>query len=84
MAETVNIHHAKTHFSKLIERVGRGEEIVVAKAGKPVAKLVPAPAGLSIEEKRRRLNEYIEWQRKRGPRLQPGDDIKAWINEGRP
>lgn len=38
---TVNIHEAKTHFSKLIETVGRGEEIVIAKAGKPVARLVP-------------------------------------------
>jgi prevent-host-death family protein len=37
----VNIHEAKTHFSKLIERARAGEEIVVAKAGKPVAKLVP-------------------------------------------
>ena len=36
-----NIHDAKTHFSKLIERVGEGEEIIIAKAGKPVAKLVP-------------------------------------------
>ena len=36
-----NIHEAKTHFSKLIERVGEGEEIIIAKAGKPVAKLVP-------------------------------------------
>jgi prevent-host-death family protein len=37
----VNIHDAKTHFSKLIERVLLGEEIVIAKAGRPVAKLVP-------------------------------------------
>jgi len=37
----VNIHDAKTHFSKLIERVLLGEEVVIAKAGKPVAKLVP-------------------------------------------
>lgn len=37
----VNIHEAKTHFSKLIERVRAGEEVVIAKAGKPVAKLVP-------------------------------------------
>ena len=36
-----NIHYAKTHLSKLIERVLQGEEIVIAKAGKPVAKLVP-------------------------------------------
>jgi prevent-host-death family protein len=39
----VNIHHAKTHFSKLLERVALGEEIVIAKAGTPVAKLVPVP-----------------------------------------
>jgi prevent-host-death family protein len=39
--ERVNIHEAKTHFSKLVERVEAGEEIVIARAGKPVAKLVP-------------------------------------------
>lgn len=40
MAE-VNIHEAKTHFSRLIARVAAGEEIIIAKAGKPVARLVP-------------------------------------------
>ena len=39
--EQVNIHSAKTHLSRLLERAGSGEEIVIAKAGKPVAKLVP-------------------------------------------
>jgi prevent-host-death family protein len=37
----VNIHEAKTHFSRLLERVMRGEEVVIGKAGKPVARLVP-------------------------------------------
>ncbi len=37
----VNIHEAKTQLSKLLERVRAGEEIVIAKAGKPVARLVP-------------------------------------------
>lgn len=37
----VNIHQAKTHLSKLLERVALGEEVVIAKAGTPVAKLVP-------------------------------------------
>lgn len=37
----VNIHQAKTHFSKLIEKVMRGEEVVIAKGGRPVARLVP-------------------------------------------
>jgi prevent-host-death family protein len=40
MAE-VNIHEAKTHLSKLLRRVTAGEEIVIARAGKPVARLVP-------------------------------------------
>ena len=40
MAE-VNIHDAKTHFSKLLKRVAAGEEIIIARSGKPVAKLVP-------------------------------------------
>ena len=38
---TFNIHEAKTHLSRLIERLAAGEEIVIAKAGKPVAKLIP-------------------------------------------
>jgi prevent-host-death family protein len=41
MTATVNIHEAKTHLSKLIERVRLGEEIIIAKAGTPVARLVP-------------------------------------------
>ena len=38
---TVNVHEAKTHFSRLLDRAHAGEEIIVAKAGKPFAKLVP-------------------------------------------
>lgn len=37
----VNIHEAKTHLSRLLRRVAGGEEIVIARAGKPVARLVP-------------------------------------------
>ncbi len=36
----INTHEAKTHLSKLLERVARGEEIIIAKAGKPIARLV--------------------------------------------
>jgi len=36
-----NIHDAKTHFSKLLQRVLNGEEVVIAKAGKPVARILP-------------------------------------------
>ena len=39
--DVVNIHHAKTQLSRLLERVEAGEEIVIARNGTPVAKLVP-------------------------------------------
>lgn len=39
--QTVNIHEAKTHLSRLLEDVAAGAEIIIAKAGKPMAKLVP-------------------------------------------
>lgn len=38
---TINIHQAKTNLSKLVDAVMHGEEIIIAKAGKPMAKLVP-------------------------------------------
>ena len=47
MAKTVNIYEAKTHLSELVERAAEGEEIIIAKAGKPRARLMP------LEESRR-------------------------------
>jgi len=38
--EVFNVHEAKTHLSKLLDRVAQGEEVIIAKSGKPVAKLV--------------------------------------------
>jgi prevent-host-death family protein len=74
----VNVHDAKTHFSKLLERAHSGEEIVIAKAGKPYAKLVP-------------FNEPAKPPRKPGrwPELRnipssvwfdplPDDELDAW------
>ena len=43
MSETINIHAAKTRLSQLVARVEKGERITIARAGKPVAQLVPAP-----------------------------------------
>jgi prevent-host-death family protein len=39
--KTVNVYEAKTHLSKLLDRVSKGEEIVIARSGRPVARLVP-------------------------------------------
>lgn len=41
----INIHAAKTHLSRLVERVQAGEEFVIAKAGRPAARLVPLDKG---------------------------------------
>ncbi|MGH7589049.1 MAG: type II toxin-antitoxin system Phd/YefM family antitoxin, partial [Gemmatimonadota bacterium] len=41
----VNIHEAKTHLSRLLRRVAAGEEIVIARSGEPVARLVPIDRG---------------------------------------
>jgi prevent-host-death family protein len=47
----VNIHEAKTHFSRLLQKVASGEEIIIARAGVPVARLVP----IASEKKERPL-----------------------------
>jgi len=48
--KTVNIHEAKTHLSKLVEEVSKGESFIIARAGKPVAKVTAlgAPTGSQI------------------------------------
>ena len=49
MPENINVHHAKTHLSQLLDRAQAGEEIVLSKSGKPYAKLVP------LEKPKRKL-----------------------------
>ncbi len=48
-AHTVNIHEAKTHLSRLLEEVAAGREVIISKAGTPIARLVP------LEKKERTL-----------------------------
>ena len=47
---TVNIHEAKTHLSRLLARVAKGEEVVIAKAGKPLARLVPIDRARTVAD----------------------------------
>ena len=49
--KTVNIHEAKTHLSRLLEQVAAGEEIIIARAGTPIARVVP----ISSKSKKRVL-----------------------------
>lgn len=50
--KVTNIHEAKTHFSKLVERAAAGEEIVIGKAGKPVVRLVPYRESVNLPKRK--------------------------------
>ena len=73
MPTIVNVHNAKTHFSRLLERAHAGEEIILAKSGKPYAKLVPLDTrkertpGIA---KGRVTDAFFE--------LLPPDELEAW------
>jgi len=49
--ETVNIHEAKTHLSRLIEKAAQGQPFIIAKAGKPMVKVIPIdqPSGAKVQ-----------------------------------
>lgn len=50
--QTINIHEAKTHLSRLVDRAAKGESFVIAKAGKPLVKVVPLNAPEAGQVKR--------------------------------
>ena len=54
---TINIHEAKTHLSKLVEQAAQGEEFIIAKAGKPMVKVVPLD---KKEKKAQRRTGFLE------------------------
>ncbi len=67
---TINVHEAKTHLSRILDRVAGGEEVLIARAGKPVARLVP----IEVEKKTRTPGTYHG-------RIQIGDDFEAPLPE---
>lgn len=50
MTTTVNIHEAKTHLSRLVDQAAKGREFVIAKAGKPMVRVVPIQAPGALRE----------------------------------
>jgi prevent-host-death family protein len=79
-SNTVGAYEAKTHLSKLLEKVGAGEEITITKHGVPVAKLVPVKKEVSAEQRVAAI-ERIQ-QLATGLSL-GGLKVKDLINEGR-
>ena len=78
--EMIGVHDAKTHLSKLIQRVCQGEEIVVSHFGHPVAKLIPF-ANDEPMEMDALLSEIVQL-RASGPLLQPGETLKDLGRKG--
>jgi len=79
---TFGTFEAKNKLSELLDKVEQGEEVVITRHGKPVAKLVPATEG--DLERKRKAQEAIEWMREnRGENNLDGDSIKGLIEEGR-
>ena len=61
MTRQVNLYEAKTQLSQLVEDAARGEEIVIAKNGKPMAKLVVAEPAADSKPKKRALGQWAKY-----------------------
>jgi prevent-host-death family protein len=70
MASIVNIHEAKTHLSRIIDEVAAGAEVIIAKAGKPMARLCP----IAVPVKKKRLGLL------KG-KIKVADDFNAPLND---
>jgi prevent-host-death family protein len=84
---TVGIFDAKTRLSELVAEAERGETIVITRKGEPVAQLGPLKAQTDARERARRAYQLItsvaDAVRERGS-TSTQEEIKSWINEGRP
>jgi prevent-host-death family protein len=78
-----SVADAKAHFSELIARAEAGEEIIIKRHGKPVARLVPEKRKLSVEERLQAHRDWIAYRKKHNITLGPDLTIKDLINEGR-
>lgn len=85
--ETVGLFEAKTHLSELVARAEQGEEVIITRHNKPVAKLVPiSEVPASLVEKRRRALEQLQAigrgvAERGGPLTR--EEILDWVHEGR-
>lgn len=75
---TVNVHDAKTHFSKLLEAAHAGQEIIVAKAGVPYARLVP----LAPVKNRRQPGRLVGQVELAFFESLPAEELAAWEQGG--
>jgi prevent-host-death family protein len=79
MSETVNLYEAKTRLSALVARAAGGEEIIIAKAGKPLAKLVPLPQAAAPRRPAGALE--VEWIGEDFDAPLPNEIQRAFVGE---
>ena len=79
---TVGSYEAKTHLPQLLERVEHGETITITRHGKPVARLVPAVAGISRPDVAAAIAAMTEFQEQEGPTLGGKITLRDLIGEG--
>ena len=82
----VGIFEAKTRLSSLVDEVEKGAEVIITRHGKPVAKLVGCQDEMAedlIAKRKQAIAEIREMARNRGLRISH-EEIKSWIDEGRP
>ncbi|HEY4113688.1 MAG TPA: type II toxin-antitoxin system prevent-host-death family antitoxin [Rhizomicrobium sp.] len=84
MDRTVGLFEAKTHLSELVGRAEKGEEIVITKRGKAVAKLGPPPPKHDPEAARAALARIRARAKKTGIKKFDWKEWKKYVNEGRP
>jgi prevent-host-death family protein len=78
---TMGSHEAKTHLAELLDRVARGEQILITRHGKPAALLSPPPRKeVDVEQV---VKEMVEFRDREGPTLGENLTIRDLIEEGR-
>ena len=84
MDRTVGAFEAKTHFSELLERAEGGEEIIITRRGKPVARLMPVKEMHDIDAAKRAYARIRARAKKTGIKRFDWKEWKKYIDEGRP
>lgn len=84
MDRTVGAFEAKTHFSELLERAEKGEETIVTRRGKPVARIVPVePKKIDTEAARRTIARMRKLAKTTGIKRFDWKEWKQYVEEGR-
>jgi prevent-host-death family protein len=78
----VGTFHAKTHLTQLLERVSKGERVVITRRGKPIAMLVP-PETVTATDVTAVVRDMLSHRDQHGPKLGRGLSIRKLVEEGR-